>query len=673
MNARVVVWLIFLVVASVAAGGYSYATPVFDAPNLWRVVLYALLGVLGLGLVFLMPRFRGWKLAVFGIWLPAIALRLLLLPTAPSDDVNRYLWEGRLVAEGISPYAQTADAESLKPLRDIYWQAMNHKGKATAYPPLSELAFAATAAVAYHPMTFKVVFVLADLAVLAAVLSLLRGRGLSEAYAGFYAFNPVVLISFAGEGHFDALMLAPLVWAVWAYQKKRTNLAVVLASLATGIKWVTLPLIPFFGFCRKPLDYVRVTVVAVLVLLLPALYFWDSLPALVGGLLDFGGTRSFNGPIYDTLQLGLELPRQVCTTIVLICFGLIVVWRWLQREQSTVDTHCRWIFGALIVLSPTVHFWYLAWILPFVCLRPSLPWLTLSVSSALYFFVWMNPDWELLLWQRALFWSPFFLSLLYEVWSTRGRVIFPVQRCLDDGDAVAVVIPTLNVEGPLKLALESLGAQTVRPVEIICVDAGSTDETRVVADRCELPVRIIESQKGRGQQIAAGIEAARAPWVCVLHADAVLAVSAIERIVKLVTADPTIIGGAMGQRFEGGQKELLPIEVLNDLRGLFTRTAFGDQVQFLHRATALEYQLMPKQPLMEDVESSWRMRELGGFAFMNAPSVVSHRSWKPSEWLKRFRLVMHLVARYRFTRLFNRANTESLSQELYQEYYQNEK
>lgn len=669
MTARVIVWLVLLASSSGVAALYASVTPTFDASSLWRVGLYALLGILGIGMVFLMPRYSGWKLAVLGIWLPAILLRLLLLPTAPSDDVNRYLWEGGLVADGLSPYLQTADADSLQQYRDGYWQAMNHKDKLTAYPPLSELSFAAIATIAYHPLAFKLVFVIADLLVLAAVLSLLRARGLSEAYAGLYAFNPIVLISFAGEAHFDALMLALLVWAVWAYEKKRINLALALAALATGIKWVTLPLIPFFGLCRKPLDYVRVSVIAALLLLLPALLFWDSLPALVDGLFKFGGTRSFNGPIYDTLLLALGLPRLACTAVVLACFGLIVLWRWSQREQSTVDAHCRWILGALIVLSPTVHFWYLAWILPFVCLRPSLPWLTLSVSSALYFFVWINPSWELLLWQRVLFWLPFFLAVLYEVWSTRGRVIFPVKRGTDEVACIAVVIPTWNVEKPLKLALKSLEEQSVLPVEVICVDAGSTDGTLDAAKSSTLPVRVIDSEKGRGQQIAAGIEVAQATWVCVLHADAILPPHAMEWIVKQVTADPSIIGGAMGQRFEANQRELLPIEVLNDLRGLFTRTAFGDQVQFVHRAIALEHQLMPEQPLMEDVELSWRIRELGGFAFLSRPCLVSHRSWKPSEWFKRFRLVMRLVTRYRVARLSNRSKAEALSHELYQEYY----
>ncbi|MGJ8638874.1 MAG: glycosyltransferase [Opitutaceae bacterium] len=657
----------------VVALAYGVLTPTFDTPTVWRTVLFAVLGCLGVALVLLTPRFKKGRFVILGVWLPAVLLRLALLPVAPSDDVNRYLWEGKLVLNGVSPYAQTADSGSLVEYRDGYWEAMNHKDKSTAYPPLTELLFAAVASVGYHPLVFKCAFIIADCLVIAGILSILRSRGFSEAYAGFYAFNPVALLSFAGEAHFDVWMLAALVWGVWAFDKKRYGLAVSLASIATGIKWVTLPLIPFFSRYQKPFDFFKVGVVAMSVLLLPFLYFWDSISSLAQGLFAFGGTRSFNGPIYDLLLLGLDLPRGLCSLLVVAAFALVILWRWFLRSRFPVDAHIRWILGALIILSPTVHFWYIAWILPFVCLRPSLPWLVLSVASAVYFYVWINPTWGLTLEQRWVFWAPFFLFMAYELWSTRARVAFPFCRSTESSNSIALVIPTLNVGDQLPSAFASIAAQASPADEVICVDAGSTDETRALAEASDLGVTVIESEKGRGQQIAAGIEAAQSDWVCVLHADARLSVDSLELLKRAVSSDLTISGGAFGQRFEDDQAELLPIEMLNDIRALFTRTAFGDQVQFFHRETALKFSLMPKQPLMEDVESSWRIREVGGFAFLGQRCMVSHRSWEASEWIRRFALVMRLVSRYRFARLKSRQSAEALSSELYEEYYKSGK
>jgi glycosyltransferase involved in cell wall biosynthesis len=221
----------------------------------------------------------------------------------------------------------------------------------------------------------------------------------------------------------------------------------------------------------------------------------------------------------------------------------------------------------------------------------------------------------------------------------------------------------------LPAALASISMQTFPALEVIVVDAGSDDGTPIIAKQFDLPIKIVESELGRGQQIATGIEAASAEWVLILHSDAELNDDSLEQIRASVRCQPDIIGGALGQRFEDEQRELLPIELLNDLRGLFTRTAFGDQTQFFHRETALREELMPKQPLMEDVESSWRTRECGGFVFLGQPTRVSHSKWKAKDWLKRFALVMRLVTRYRTARLKSRSAAKNLSSEMYQEYY----
>ena len=111
---------------------------------------------------------------------------------------------------------------------------------------------------------------------------------------------------------------------------------------------------------------------------------------------------------------------------------------------------------------------------------------------------------------------------------------------------------------------------------------------------------------GRGQQ-RGRYRSRPSPWVLVLHADATLQPHAID-CHNATTRPPTNHRRRTGSALYGQPIELLPIEILNDLR-LFTRTAFGDQAQFFHRTTALDYQLMPEQPLMEDIEASWRIRE----------------------------------------------------------------
>src|SRR6185437_5797152 len=49
--------------------------------------------------------------------------------------------------------------------------------------------------------------------------------------------------------------------------------------------------------------------------------------------------------------------------------------------------------------------------------------------------------------------------------------------------SVSVIIPTFNGGSGLGPSIASLHRQTLRPVEIIVVDDGSTDETRAVAEQ----------------------------------------------------------------------------------------------------------------------------------------------------------------------------------------------
>jgi hypothetical protein len=664
------IWSLSLAGSCLAAFGYLQATPTFDAPGGLRTIWFALMGIFGFAMIFLAPCLGSRARLVCLLCLPALLLRGILLPVPPSDDVNRYVWEGQLVREGVSPYAHTADAPEWAAYRDSHWEAMNNKDKLTAYPPMAELLFAVTTQTNYPVAVFKLWVLAADVITLGGIVLLLRRRGLPDLYAGFYAFNPVVLVAFAAEAHFDIFMVAALVWGLWAYESGHKKIAIALATTATGLKWVTLPLLPFFS----RFSYLRSFLIGAMLLIFPALFFWASLPQLFAGLFQFGSGGSFNGPVYELLFRGFDLSRDISLTLVVASFAGIILWRWQGRSRFAMDSQIRWVLGALIVFAPTVHFWYLAWVLPFVCLRPTVPWILLSISSGFYFMVWSRAadgsGWGLSVAQNVWFWAPFGVGLLYELWSTRGRCAFAPQRAVGmSPETVAVVIPTLNAEHCLARALQSVGEQIPKICEVIVVDGGSTDGTLAVAEAAPQSIKVLRGEKGRGNQIAQGIEAASSEWVIALHADARMESGSSGALLRAVRSMPQVIGGAFGQRFDGEHAELIPIEVLNDLRALFTRTSFGDQIQFFHRESAVKSQLMPAQPLMEDVESSWRIREQGEFLFLGYPGEVCHRRWRATGWLKRFALVMRLVTRYRVVRLSGRAEALRLSRELYHEYY----
>jgi len=100
-------------------------------------------------------------------WLFAVAvgLRLLLLwvPPTLSDDVYRYIWDGRVFAAGLDPYELPPDADELIFLRDDLWKSLPHRDVATVYPPLSLALFSIAARSAEPLLTIKSGLIAADL------------------------------------------------------------------------------------------------------------------------------------------------------------------------------------------------------------------------------------------------------------------------------------------------------------------------------------------------------------------------------------------------------------------------------------------------------------------------------------------------------------------------------
>jgi len=85
---------------------------------------------------------------------------------------------------------------------------------------------------------------------------------------------------------------------------------------------------------------------------------------------------------------------------------------------------------------------------------------------------------------------------------------------------ITVVIPTYNRASFLREALQSVFAQTLKPMEVIVVDDGSTDETLEMCEK-EFPWVRYYYQENRGVSAArnVGIKASRGDWIALLDSD----------------------------------------------------------------------------------------------------------------------------------------------------------
>ncbi len=88
---------------------------------------------------------------------------------------------------------------------------------------------------------------------------------------------------------------------------------------------------------------------------------------------------------------------------------------------------------------------------------------------------------------------------------------------------ISIIMPSLNVAGYIDEAIASVRKQTLEDIEIICVDAGSTDGTReIIAKHAseDSRVKVIDSPvKSYGYQVNAGIDATRGEYIAILETD----------------------------------------------------------------------------------------------------------------------------------------------------------
>ena len=100
-----------------------------------------------------------------------------------------------------------------------------------------------------------------------------------------------------------------------------------------------------------------------------------------------------------------------------------------------------------------------------------------------------------------------------------------VNNIMNSNDPlISVIVPIYNVEPYVRKCLDSLQNQTMKQIEIICIDDGSTDKSGEIAEEYTSTTspafRVIHTEN-RGLSAARnrGIDEARAPWIMFVDSD----------------------------------------------------------------------------------------------------------------------------------------------------------
>ncbi len=173
------------------------------------------------------------------------------------------------------------------------------------------------------------------------------------------------------------------------------------------------------------------------------------------------------------------------------------------------------------------------------------------------------------------------------------------------------------------------------------VDGGSRDGSAEVAE--QLGAILLRGAPSRGGQLAAGARAAHGDLVWMLHADAQPVPENIKEILNLPKAEP---GWGRFDIQLNDAPLLRLVAALMNLRSALTGICTGDQGIFVHRHLLWAIGGVPRQPLLEDVELSKRLRRLTRPQRLETALKASPRRWRERGVVKTILAMWQLRLRY---------------------------
>jgi hypothetical protein len=305
------------------------------------------------------------RIMVFIVFIGALFFQVTLLPSPPdlSDDMYRYVWDGKLQNMGVNPYAYAPADPRLKPFHSaILPGRVNFPHLRTIYPPAAQGVFALAYFIFHESLTgMKALFVLFHLGSMLLFYRILGIRKQPRALLLLYAWNPLPIMETAVNGHLDPLFVFFILLALFCFYRRRMFLAGVSLGLSILGKVIPLIAVPAFLWeIGRGQGKVKRTALFLAGIGFPVFLFWlpyrHSLRNLSLSVMYYSSRWYFNNPFFQLLLLFFRDNVRAHRFTALVFAGSLacILLRSLSFEKRIFFT-----FLLFVLLNPTVHPWYL--------------------------------------------------------------------------------------------------------------------------------------------------------------------------------------------------------------------------------------------------------------------------------------------------------------------------
>jgi hypothetical protein len=346
-------------------------------------------------------------MAVIGF---AVVFRLTLFGMTPtlSDDIYRYVWDGKVLLSGENPYRYPPSAEPIAHLRDDFFDKINHKNIGTPYTPLTELVFASATRFTPPVQAMKLPFIIFDLLTILVLFRLLKILKRSPLAITAYAWNPLVIFEIAGSGHADSLAVLFLILSLTLLTAGKRVYGSFTFAFALISKYFAAAALPVMLRRLGAREWLAVFGILI-VFYAPFLEYVENHFISIHAV---ASTWRFNDSLFSLFEwiTGSDAAAQAVSAIIFTGICVLVYFRDGPAVYSAYI-----LIGSMLLLSNTVHPWYMVWIVPFMAVYPSPAWLYLTASMPLSYLLLEGQGYsgasEIEYFVKGAIYVPFFLLL----------------------------------------------------------------------------------------------------------------------------------------------------------------------------------------------------------------------------------------------------------------------
>ncbi len=339
----------------------------------------------------------------------AILARILVIPSFPnlSDDIYRFIWDGRLWHLGIHPFSsvpsQIVGTNDL--LSQNLYQHLNSKDYFSIYPPVAQFifwiaTFLPSDNLLHEAIIMKSVHCLFDLGSLYLIQQLLRHFKLHKKRILLYALNPLIIIELVSNIHHEGIVIFFLLLTIFSIVKKYHVYAGMAISGAIATKILPLLFCPLLFFYVKGKGrwlFAFSVFLCTTVLFAPLITSFDLLTNLGVSADLYIRKFEFNAGIYYVLrEMGylikgyntIHILGPVLMSISALLIGFLAyISNKRKFNRNILIVIMIWSYLSYALLSITLHPWYIAVLIP-LCLFT--PYRTPLIWSGLIMLTYIN-------------------------------------------------------------------------------------------------------------------------------------------------------------------------------------------------------------------------------------------------------------------------------------------